>query len=314
MTPMAVQRAVSVYVALSLTQTAMALARGGYGSSLAAQFRQHFPPTASKAQLDASCAAWDTFVAQWRNDMAHELLTNSHGRLARKQPRVAQTLRTSAFLGDARARRWLFDYIWPCTSERTPRRTQLERLAAHSGAASLRAMAREAQTLFAWSPSTVLARFERAVWSGVYVRRLLATAHRTSVDELTDAMAALMTGPRRSAVLSVHARRRVGQRDEARVSYEARPFVDQVCQALDMRESCAPCKRRAWVPVALLRAQRHDAAHVQACLVAVPRASTPPPRLDEYLEQMAPSDDSDVQFLEARVREVIVLSDDSYST
>ncbi|WFD20917.1 hypothetical protein MCAP1_003172 [Malassezia caprae] len=283
-------------------RTAMTLATSGYGAKLLRQFREHFPPTTSQAQLDASCAPWDTFVAQWRNDMGHELQTNAYGRLARKQPKLAQTLRASAFLGGPRARHWLFDYVWPCTSQRTPRRAQLEQRAAQNVVVSLGALAREAHTLFAWSEPTVLARFERAVWSAAYVRRLLDAAHRTPVDELADAMAALMAGPRRPMVLAVHARRRVGQRDEARVSFEARPFVNEVCQALGMRPLREPCERRVWVPVALLRAQQHGLAHIQADLAA-PRHSTPPPRLDAYLETVSKSDDSDVQFIEARLRE-----------
>lgn len=300
----------------------MALARSGSNAALSAQFRQHFLPTSTQAQLDASCEAWDAYIVEWRRSIAHELQTNEHGHLPRKQPALAAKLRASAFMGTACARRWLLNYVWPCTSQRTSQRPALERLVSQSVTVSLHTLAREAQSLFAWSPCTVLTRFERTVWPGVYVRRLLASAHTRSAPSTLNAV----SGPRRcTTLLSVHSRRRIGQRDEARVSYDGQPFVSEVCRAVHLDEPRKPKAGRCWVPVTLLRAQKQDQAHVQACLLAVPRPSTPPPTLTAYLEQpkrnerrsptpLDTSDDSDVQFIEARLREVIVLSDDSYST
>lgn len=161
-------------------KTAVALARAGFGSALTSAFRTHFPPQCDPKQLATSSPAWDTFLAAWRRDMRTELRSNSHGHLSRCQPKLAASI-NDAFLSTANARRYLFDYIWPRTSEYDAMRSaslvaRLARVPPYERV-DLHALAQTLQQSFLWTPSAVLDKLERLLLDGVYVRELIAAAN-----------------------------------------------------------------------------------------------------------------------------------------
>lgn len=272
-----------------LTQTALALARSGHGAALAAAFRAHFSSSTPPAVLAQSHASWDAALGQWRERVAHELATNTNKHLRRRQPALATRMQATAFLGDARARARIYAYVWPRTSERTPQRAQLERLVAQRGRMALDVMAREAQALFAWAPTAVLARFERLVWPGAYIRYSMA-AQAAPTDQGAGVVA---LGP---PPVVLQGRQRKGSRKEVRIRYSVQPFVQDVCEALGLPVRGAPTACM-WVPTAFLA--RPDPAVRAPCLA-------------EAAPQEASEDE--VQLVAVRLREVVVLDDTSTET
>ena len=198
-------------------KTAVALAQAGFGSALTSAFRTHFPPQCDPKQLAASSPAWDAFLGEWRRDMRTELRSNSHGHLSRCQPKLAASI-NDTFLSTANARRYLFDYIWPRTSEYDAMRSaslvaKLARVPPYERV-DLHGLAQTLQRSFLWTPSAVLDKLERLLLDGVYVRELIAAA---STDKQASAQddadlhkslheGTLTTGPTASAGVSVAAK------------------------------------------------------------------------------------------------------------
>ncbi|SPO24380.1 uncharacterized protein UTRI_03648 [Ustilago trichophora] len=169
---------------------ALALARGGFGTTLINAFKRSYPDQASAFQ---PCETFITFLQTWLEQIRDELRTNERGFLPNRRPKLASSIEQS-FLSTAESRKVLAYYVYPLTSK---------------GAAvtlgkgvepDLTKLARLSQVYFHWSREAILGKVRTVLGPGVVVRRL-----RQEVVEYNDGAgegpwAALVESPASKAV------------------------------------------------------------------------------------------------------------------
>ncbi|SAM82461.1 uncharacterized protein UBRO_04513 [Ustilago bromivora] len=152
---------------------AIALARGGFGTSLISAFKSSYPTLTSAAQ---TCSRFASFLSTWLEEVREELRTNNLGFLPSRRPKLASTIKDS-FLATPESRRVLAFYVYPLTSNKG----SSVKMEGKGGEPDLQRLASLAQLYFQWSKEAILGKFRRVLGPGVVVRRL-----RQQVVEVVD--------------------------------------------------------------------------------------------------------------------------------
>ncbi|CCF52440.1 hypothetical protein NDA11_006921 [Ustilago hordei] len=152
---------------------AIALARGGFGTSLISAFKSSYPTLTSAAQ---TCFRFASFLSTWLEEVREELRTNNLGFLPSRRPKLASTIKDS-FLATPESRRVLAFYVYPLTSNKG----SSVKMEGKGGEPDLQRLASLVQLYFQWSKEAILGKFRRVLGPGVVVRRL-----RQQVVEVVD--------------------------------------------------------------------------------------------------------------------------------
>lgn len=145
---------------------ALALARGGFGTTLVEAFKASY---SDQASAQCTSADFESFLRCWLEDVRNELRTNERGFLPSRRPKLASSIE-DGFLSTQESRRVLAYYVYPLTSE----------ISGIGGALAgnkatepdLTRLARLSQLYFHWSKDAVLSKFRTILGPGVVTRRL----------------------------------------------------------------------------------------------------------------------------------------------
>ncbi|SPO23822.1 uncharacterized protein UTRI_03648_B [Ustilago trichophora] len=169
---------------------ALALARGGFGTTLIDAFKRSYPDQPSASQ---PCGTFTTFMQTWLEQVRDELRTNERGFLPNRRPKLASSIEQS-FLSTADSRKVLAYYVYPLTSKGAT--VTLGK----SAEPDLTRLARLSQIFFHWSRNAILSKVRTVLGPGVVIRRL-----RQEIVEYNDGAgegpwAALVESPASKAV------------------------------------------------------------------------------------------------------------------
>ncbi|EST05156.1 XPG N-terminal [Kalmanozyma brasiliensis GHG001] len=157
---------------------ALALARGGFGTTLIHAFKRSYPDQGSASK---SCPTFASFLATWLEEVREELRTNERGFLPSRRPKLASTIEDH-FLSTKESRMVLAFYVYPLTSKSDSKTVDLvQKLAGPD----LGRLARLSQIYFNWSKEAILGKFRTILGPGVVVRRLRQEVleHNGGADE-----------------------------------------------------------------------------------------------------------------------------------
>ncbi|CDS01344.1 uncharacterized protein SPSC_06620 [Sporisorium scitamineum] len=146
---------------------ALALARGGFGTTLVEAFKVSYPDQASTHK---SSTTFERFLKTWLEEVRQELRTNERGFLPSRRPKLASSIEES-FLSTQESRKVLAYYVYPLTSQ-SKGQDESTLIRSRIVEPDLTQLARLCQIYFNWSKSAILAKFRNILGPGVVVRRL----------------------------------------------------------------------------------------------------------------------------------------------
>lgn len=146
---------------------ALALARGGYGTTLIKAFQASCSDQGSAPE---ACSNFGNFLKTWLEEVREELRTNARGFLPSKRPKLASTIEDS-FLSTPESRKVLAYYVYPLTSQSSGKGGDTL-IQTRTSEPDLTRLARLSQIYFNWSKEAILGKFRTILGPGVVVRRL----------------------------------------------------------------------------------------------------------------------------------------------
>lgn len=170
---------------------ALALARGGFGSSLIKAFKASYP---NQASVCRSCPTFASFLKTWLEEVREELRTNERGFLPSRRPKLASAIEDS-FLSTQESRHILACYVYPLISDRGAA-TGFGKCAEPD----LTKLARLSQIYFNWSKDAILSKFRTILGPGVVTRRLRQETLEYNDGAREGPWAALVESPASKAV------------------------------------------------------------------------------------------------------------------